>query len=76
MTSTSTLDYPLQNGFIHNWLVAGPHATPVSDLERFQGGLKRLRQLPQSATAPSDQAGQERLRKEALFSFLLSQNLG
>jgi len=28
--------YDLQNGFIHNWLVAGPQAIPV-DVERFTG---------------------------------------
>ena len=28
--------YELQNGYIHNWLVAGPQATPP-DLERYQG---------------------------------------
>lgn len=31
------LSYPLHNGYLHNWLVAGPHATPVHDLDRFQG---------------------------------------
>jgi len=31
------LEYQLNKGFIHNWLVAGPHATPVPDLEHFQG---------------------------------------
>lgn len=28
------LKYPLRNGYIHNWLVAGPLATPVPVLER------------------------------------------
>jgi hypothetical protein len=42
MTSTSSLDYPLQNGFIHNWLVAGPLAIPVTDLDRFQRGDLKL----------------------------------
>ena len=31
------LTYQLENGFIHNWLVAGPHATPVANLEDYQG---------------------------------------
>jgi hypothetical protein len=31
------LEYQLNKGFVHNWLVAGPYATPVLDLERFQG---------------------------------------
>jgi len=29
--------YDLQNGYIHNWVVAGPQAIPVTDLERFEG---------------------------------------
>lgn len=33
----STLAYPLSNGYIHNWLVAGPQAILVADLERYQG---------------------------------------
>ncbi len=28
--------YELENGYIHNWLVAGPQAVPVPDLEHFQ----------------------------------------
>jgi hypothetical protein len=35
--SVSQLTYQLQNGYIHNWLVAGPHATFVRDLDRFTG---------------------------------------
>ncbi len=31
------LGYQLQNGYVHNWLVAGPQAIPVTDLERFEG---------------------------------------
>jgi hypothetical protein len=31
------LEYFLEKGFIHNWLVAGPHAMPIADLERYQG---------------------------------------
>ncbi len=29
---TSFLEYELCDGFIHNWLVAGPLETPVTDL--------------------------------------------
>ena len=32
------VSYALRNGFVHNWLVAGPQATPVADLDRFVGG--------------------------------------
>jgi hypothetical protein len=28
-------DYDLHDGYIHNWLVAGPQATPVADLGQF-----------------------------------------
>jgi len=31
----SSLKYPLRNGYIDNWLVAGPQAIAVLDLERF-----------------------------------------
>ena len=31
------LSYQLQGGYIHNWLVAGPQALAVTDLERFDG---------------------------------------
>jgi hypothetical protein len=36
MTS-SYLEYPLQRGYVNNWLVAGPHAIAVPDLARFAG---------------------------------------
>ncbi len=31
------LEYPLVKGYIHNWLVAGPQAVEVTELERFSG---------------------------------------
>ncbi len=37
MTTLEHVRYPLHNGFIHNWLVAGPQAIPVADLDRFTG---------------------------------------
>ncbi len=36
------LEYPLEKGFIHNWLVTGPQMTPVSNLEQF-GGAEPLK---------------------------------
>ncbi len=33
----SYLDYALENDYVHNWLVVGPRATRVADLERFIG---------------------------------------
>lgn len=35
--TTYYLSYPLHNTYIHNWLVAGPQAIPVHELDRFQG---------------------------------------
>jgi hypothetical protein len=34
---TYSLRHELEDGYIHNWLVAGPQAIPVPDLDRFQG---------------------------------------
>ncbi len=36
------LEYPLHQGYIHNWLVAGPQAIYVEDLERFTGPEYKL----------------------------------
>ena len=36
------LEYQLQIGYVHNWLVAGPQATSVPDLGQFQGEDSRL----------------------------------
>lgn len=36
--TVSYLEYELQKGYIHNWLVAGPLATPISDPDRYAGG--------------------------------------
>ena len=38
----SDLEYQLQNGYIHNWLVAGPQAICVQDLHRFDGADFKL----------------------------------
>jgi hypothetical protein len=37
------LTYPLCDGYIHNWLVAGPQAIYVPDLDRFSGPDFKLR---------------------------------
>ena len=39
---THYVRYEIENGFIHNWLVAGPQAIPVVDLERYQGADYKL----------------------------------
>jgi len=36
------LQYPLVEGYIHNWLVAGPQAVEVKDLDRFTGDNYKL----------------------------------
>lgn len=36
------LSYPLQNDYVHNWLVAGPLASPIDDLAQFQGDDVKL----------------------------------
>jgi len=36
------LHYPLEQGFIHNWLVAGPQAIPVESPERFEAQTRKL----------------------------------
>ena len=36
------LDYALERGYIHNWLVLGPQATLVADLQRFTGADYKL----------------------------------
>ena len=36
------LEYQLEKGYIHNWLVAGPYTISVPDLDRFQGEDYRL----------------------------------
>ena len=34
--SVNYLVYPLKDGYIHNWLVAGPKATPIPGLDRVK----------------------------------------
>ncbi len=36
------LDYELENGYIHNWIVAGPEAILVADLDRYTGADYKL----------------------------------
>ncbi len=48
---TQTLGYPLVEGYIHHWLVAGPQVSPVEDLHRFGNPpdlLQIIRQYSQS----------------------------
>ena len=41
--SISYLKYPLENGYVHNWLVVGPQATLVADLDRYTGADYKFR---------------------------------
>ena len=34
---TYEASYALHDRYVHNWLVAGPQTTPVTDLARFAG---------------------------------------
>ena len=47
------LTYELRNGYIDNWLVAGPQAVPVPDLERFEGADAKLQIARQHYAAES-----------------------
>ena len=38
----SYVEYDLQDGFINNWLTAGPQATPVEDIPLTGKGFKSL----------------------------------
>ena len=37
MTNPTHLPYPLHNNYIHHWLIAGPTAQPVPNLDQFPG---------------------------------------
>jgi hypothetical protein len=62
-SALETLSYPLVDGFVHNWLVAGPYALPV-DLAQFHGAeIKQQivgqysQQQPPFTGAPAEQTG-------------------
>ena len=42
MDKAGVLEYPLVGGYIHNWLIAGPHALEVTALEQFSGSDWKL----------------------------------
>ncbi len=37
MSEATYLEYPVENGYLHNWLVLGPQAVRVENLDRFTG---------------------------------------
>jgi len=43
--TTSFLEYELQDGFVHNWLVAGPASTPLDESELADAGDEAERKL-------------------------------
>jgi len=45
--------YNLHSGYIHNWLVAGPQAIPIPDLERFTRHQQVDSGITQPPVAPS-----------------------
>ncbi len=58
MTTFAHVRYPLCNGFIHHWLVAGPQAIPVAGLEQFTGDNIHLDIARRYYEAASGVAGQ------------------
>src|SRR5512145_2623271 len=69
---TTYLEYHLNHGYIHNWLVAGPHALQIQDLESYSGEEEIIRrhvyqrlpetfrpQAPQLDELPVDRADVE-----------------
>ena len=51
--SMSYVRYDLHDGYVHNWLVAGPQAIPVGDLDRYTGADFRLQIAQQYYEADS-----------------------
>ena len=49
--SENRLHYPLVDGYVHNWLVAGPQAVEVKDLDQFNGADYKL-QIAQNYYLP------------------------
>ena len=47
------VSYALRNGFVHNWLVAGPQAVLVEDLQQFQGSDDKTQIVRQYSEAGS-----------------------
>jgi hypothetical protein len=58
------LHYPLVGGYIHNWLVAGPQAVEVKDLQRFRGSDFKL-QIAQANYQPQLELQGEPVENEA-----------
>ena len=42
MSELSVMEYPVENGYLHHWLVLGPKAVRVQELERFTGPEYKL----------------------------------
>lgn len=57
--------YDLEKGYIHNWLVAGPEAVPVPDLERFAGPDLKL-QIARHYRKPRPEGSRSPVENEPL----------
>ena len=57
--------YEIEQGFIHHWIVAGPHAVPVLDLEKYQGEDWKL-QIARHYRAENSGVHQAPVETEAL----------
>ncbi|MEZ4833865.1 MAG: hypothetical protein R2873_18100 [Caldilineaceae bacterium] len=58
------LTYPLVDGFIHDWLTAGPVALPVHDLDKFTGADYKL-QIARSRYRPTSEVDETPLERAA-----------
>lgn len=61
-TTRNQLSYPLIDGYIHDWLIAGPYARPIDDLTAFAGDdfrgqvVERCRPTAAFANPPAEQS--------------------
>lgn len=58
------LTYPLVDGFIHDWLTAGPLALPVDDLDQFTGADYKLK-IARSRYRPTSEVNETPLERAA-----------
>jgi hypothetical protein len=63
---TSYLEYELHNGYIHNWLVAGPQEIAIPDPDRYTGGEpERKLQITQYYYTPENLVQQPPVDRES-----------
>ncbi len=63
---TSYLEYELHDGYIHNWLVAGPQEIAIPDPDRYTGGEpERKLQIAQQSYTPENLIRQTPVDRES-----------